>query len=103
MGQLHDRGSWAWEGVAWPTRSHVVISQEMGGEFYSRGGELEGEFRVPYPHFDSPLMLAPMTDRNYVVMRMKYQGYMSAANGSFYFRSGAQPPPPLYAKVCAWG
>lgn len=70
----------------------------MGAEFYARAGELQGEFRVPNPHFDSPLMIAPMTDRNYVVIRMQYSGTASSASGSFYFRSGNALPPARYAK-----
>ncbi len=54
---------------------------------------------MPNPHFDSPLMISPMTDRNYVVIRMLYHGTAPTASGSFYFRSGNTLPPIRYARV----
>jgi hypothetical protein len=80
----------------------LTIFQEMGAEFYHNGGEVEGEFRMNNPHMDSPLMMTPMTDKNYAVIRMKYYGLHPTAVGSFYFRSGNKLPPASYAKV-SWG
>ena len=68
---------------------------------YPLGGEMAWEFRSTAPHADSPLMVAPMTDQNYVVMRMKYSGSSASTTGCFYFRSGNVLPPALYAKASA--
>lgn len=73
----------------------------MAADVYPVGGEMKAEFHGPSPRFDSPLMLAPMTDRNYVVMRMKYAGTSPTAGGSFYFRSGDVLPPVSYGLVRA--
>ncbi len=82
------------------TRVSAGVVQEMGAEFYPHAGEMSVELRSSNPHMDSPLMLSPVTDQNFVVIRMKYQGAHDTAQGSFYFRAGAAMPPALYAKVC---
>jgi hypothetical protein len=89
-------------GVETGGRQTVCLFQEMGAEFFHNGGEIEGEFRMDNPHMDSPLMMTPMTDKNFAVIRMKYQGPHPTAKGSFYFRSGNVLPPASYAKVGVW-
>lgn len=73
-------------------------SEEMQAEVHPLGGEMAWEIRESAPHADSPLMITPTTDQNYVVTRMKYSGSSASTVGSFYFRAGNTLPPAQYAK-----
>ncbi len=83
-----------------PPSPATLTPQEMQAEVYPLGGEMAWEIRESAPHADSPLMITPTTDQNYVVTRMKYSGSSASTVGSFYFRAGNTLPPAQYAKVC---